>query len=955
MELKKLEICFFLIILSHMAIADSSSYVTHTKEPGSFALSVSGNSTPLYVSEHDFQGVIRAAQDLKVDIGKVTNHQPEMVNTPSFDPEMVIIGTLGKSPVIDQLVKEKKLNVDQLSGKWESFIIQIIENPLPNVDKALVIVGSDKRGTIFGIYDLSSNIGVSPWYWWADVPVKKQSSIYILPGAHTLGEPKVKYRGIFINDEAPALSGWAFKTFGGFNHQFYEKVYELILRMKGNFLWPAMWGRAFYVEDSLNSKLADEYGVVIGTSHHEPMMRAHDEWRRFGSGAWNYEKNESELREFWTEGVKRINNHEGLVTIGMRGDGDEPMTEGTAISLLEKIVSDQREIIEEVTGKPASQIPQVWALYKEVQDYYDKGMRVPDDVILLLCDDNWGNIRKLPQRDEITRKGGFGIYYHYDYVGGPRNYKWINTNHIARVWEQMHLAYQYGANEIWIVNVGDIKPMEFPTEFFLDFAWNPENMSAEKLPDYHKQWAEKQFGPQYANQIGDFLNRYTKFNSRRKPELLSPETYSLIHYQEAERIVNEYNQLKEDAREVYDQIPEEYKDAYYQLVMYPIEACATINELYVTVAKNRLYAKQGRNTTNDLAKKAKSLFDTDSILTDYYNNKMANGKWSHMMDQTRIGYTYWQQPDKNVMPEVKTVFVPENYEPGVALEGSEKWWPEEKSPASLPEIDFYNHRKRYFELFNKGTLPYSYKIKTGVPWLKVSSSRGRVKTNNKIWVSVDWAKIPAGNHQIPVMIKGPDQFSITIYANINNEIPRKGKIEGFIMSNGYVSIEAANFSRSIAYGPYYWTEIPDLGRTHSAMTVFPVTAEPVNKPGDTPCLEYDIFVTDTGMVNINTFLSPTLNFHGNEGLRYAVSINDEEPVIINMHEDESERKWSNWVSNNIAIFSTKHRITTYGNNVLKFWLIDPGVVLQKLVVDTGDLKPSYLGPPESYYKPKILN
>lgn len=439
------------------------------------------------------------------------------------------------------------------------------------------------------------------------MPVKQQQNLYVLPGRHTDGEPAVKYRGIFINDEAPALAGWATEKFGGFNAEFYAHVFELIVRLKGNYLWPAMWGRTFYVDDPKNPELADAYGVVIGTSHHEPLMRAHDEWRRFGSSPWNYQTNPDTLQKFWREGIRRMGDNESLVTIGMRGDGDEPMSEGSNIALLEKIVKDQRGIIADVTGKPASETPQVWALYKEVQDYYDKGMRVPDDVMLLLADDNWGNIRKLPKIGEKERPGGYGIYYHFDYVGGPRNYKWINTNPLPRIWEQMHLAYEHGVNRIWIVNVGDIKPIEFPTEFFLDYAWNPAKWSAERLDDYTRLWAAEQFGEEHAAAIANMLSRYGKYNALRKPELLSPETYSLTNYREAERVVAEYNELAEKAEQLYQKMPDEAKDAFYQLVLYPVKASANLNALYLAVAKNHLYAKQGRAATNQMADKAKAL------------------------------------------------------------------------------------------------------------------------------------------------------------------------------------------------------------------------------------------------------------------------------------------------------------------------------------------------------------
>ena len=400
-------------------------FVTNSPDRGALALAAGGKAIPIKVDSTDFPGVIRAAHDLQADIQRVTGISPQFVgdqnNLAKLSGEVVLIGTVGKSATIDRLVREHKIDVHQIAGKWESTLVQVVEKPLPGVARALVIAGSDKRGTIFGIYDLSEQIGVSPWYWWADVPVTHRDALYILPGSYVQGEPAVKYRGIFLNDEAPALSGWTHDTFGGMNHQFYTKVFELLLRLRANYLWPAMWGNAFNADDTLNPVLADQYGIVMGTSHHEPMLRAQQEWKRYGTGPWDYNKNANTLDSFWTTGIRHMDHHESIVTVGMRGDGDMPMEEGSNIKLLEKIVADQRAILQKVTGKPASATPQSWALYKEVQDYYDKGMRVPDDITLLLCDDNWGNVRKLPLLDEKPRAGGYGLYYHFDYVGGPRN------------------------------------------------------------------------------------------------------------------------------------------------------------------------------------------------------------------------------------------------------------------------------------------------------------------------------------------------------------------------------------------------------------------------------------------------------------------------------------------------------------------------------------------------------
>jgi hypothetical protein len=942
--------------LSLIAVIDTS-YISHSEIKGSFKLSSSAKPAALFVCSEDYDGVQRAVKDLQVDLGKVTGTQPEILTTmPLGATEIVLIGTLGKNSIIDRLVKNGVIDVAVIQGKWETFLIQVVDNPIKGIEKALIIVGSDKRGAIFGIYDLCQQIGVSPWYWWADVPIEHSSDLYVLPGRHTQGEPAVKYRGIFINDEAPALSGWAQEKFGGFNHIFYENVFELILRLKGNYLWPAMWGSAFYDDDSLNAKLADEYGVVIGTSHHEPLMRAHDEWRRYGSGPWNYDKNPEKLREFWTEGIKRMGSNESIVTIGMRGDGDEPMTEGTAIALLEKIVNDQRRIIGDITSKDPTEIPQDWALYKEVQDYYDKGMRVPDDITLLLCDDNWGNVRRLPKPGDTERVGGYGMYYHFDFVGGPRNYKWLNTNPIARIWEQMHLCYEHGVDQIWIVNVGDIKPMEYPIQFFLDYAWNPEQYKAEALPRYAELWAKEQFGKTYASRIADFMTRYLMYNSRKKPEMLSSETYSLVNYREAERVVNEYLKLAEEAKQTESLLPETYRDAYYQLVLHPIEASANLYQLYYLVAKNRQYAKQGRVATNELAVHAKLLFENDAEITRYYNENLANGKWNHMMDQTHIGYTSWQQPDKNSMPEVMEISLPNKACMGVMVEGADSFWLGDKSKVFFPTFDKFNKQEYFLEIFNRGKSAFDYKITSDKPWVISSGTSGKIDKEARINVSINWRTIPAGDQQANLTICGPDKDKVVvkIYAKnpseMNPEIP-----SGFIENNGYISIEAEHFLKAYNDNTSRWQIIPSLGRTLSGVTSIPTTLAEYEPGGETPRLEYPLYLFKDGKVKLNVYISPTLNYYRDEGLKYGISIDDEPIQIVSIHVNDtiSDWKYPAWwnqsVSDNIRILTTEHNIENPGLHMLKIWLVTPGVVVQKIVIDAGGLKPSYLGPPESLF------
>ncbi|MGI4737905.1 MAG: glycosyl hydrolase 115 family protein [Janthinobacterium lividum] len=815
-------------------------YISAKKSTSSFPLVAGGRAAALYASESDWPGVLRTIRDVQADVKRVTGQEPSfLTDAPKGEQPVVLVGTLGHSPLIDKLVQAGKLDVSNLAGRWETFVVQPIANPLPGVAQALVVVGSDKRGTIYGLYDLSQQMGVSPWTWWADVPVPTQKNLYVAAGRHTLGEPKVKYRGIFLNDEAPALSGWAKEKFGGINSKMYEHVFELILRLKGNYLWPAMWGNAFNDDDKRSPELADTYGIVMGTSHHEPMQRAQQEWKRYGKGSWNYQTNAPVLQEFWRQGIKNMGTHESIVTIGMRGDGDEPMSEGSNIKLLETIVADQRQILAEETHKPAEQTPQVWALYKEVQDYYDKGMRVPDDVTLLLCDDNWGNLRKLPKLGDKPRKGGYGIYYHFDYVGGPRNYKWLNTNPLPRIWEQMHLAHEYGANQIWVVNVGDLKPMELPISFFLDYAWNPEALPADGVAAYTERWASQQFGPKYAAAIADILAKYAKYNARRKPELLDATTYSLATG-EWNKVVTEYNALATRAEAINQKLPAADRDAYFELVLHPVLACANLNELYYTVAQNREAAKTNQPTTNALAEKAKALYAKDAEIKQRYHT-LAGGKWNHMMDQTHIGYTYWQQPEVDKMPEVMTL------------------------PAGATA--------------QAATPPAS-----------------------------------AGDNA------------------------------------GYVSLEAEHYTQAVNAGPITWQRLPDLGRTAGAITTMPVTAAPTATPGgSSPHLEYRISLAQAGPVTVSAYLAPTLDFTNTTGLRYAVSLDEEAPQLINLHTnlnpDNGNRPWERAVAENIILKTSQHNVAAAGAHVLKFWRVDPGVVLEKLVVSQGAVPATYLGPP----------
>lgn len=832
-------IILMLIFSFGLKVKSAQPFIVTEKNSDVLIIKEKSGNFSLFVDQSMDKGIVKAVNNLQSDFQKVTGGSPNILNrfSNSKNP-LIIIGTVGTNSVIDDLIKLKKINEKYLKDKKEKFIIQNIKD-FNGVSEVMVIAGSDKRGTIYGIYEFSRQIGISPWHYWADVPVKQKENLYFKKGIYTDNEPAVEYRGIFLNDEEPSLGGWARATFGGFNAQFYEKVFELILRLKGNYIWPAMWGKAFYDDDPANGVLANEMGVIMGTSHHEPMALAQTDWHRYIKknnlpNIWDYTKNAKVLQQFWKSGIERSKNWEKLVTIGMRGDGDEAMGDKTNISLLENIVKDQRKIIASVSGKKAEKTPQVWALYKEVQDYYDEGMTVPDDVILLLCDDNWGNVRKLPNVSKPLHRGGYGMYYHFDYVGGPRNSKWINISPIQRVWEQMNLTYEHGVNKVWIVNVGDLKPMEFPISFFMEMAWNPKQFNANNLLDYTENWAAEQFGSTYSKEIARMINLYAKYNRRVTPETFNSNTYSLENYNEFETVLNDYRKLALDANRLYNEIPAEYKDAYFQLVLYPIDACSNLYDMYFNIAKNQQLASKKDVKANDFADKAKQNFEYDAFLQNKYNKEISGGKWVHMMDQTRIGYDNWQQPDQNKMPEV--VYISEN-------------------------------------------------------------------------------------------------------ESVKNNV--------FKEKDGYISMEAEHFSRQNNSGKINWQIIPNFGKTLSGLTTFPQNISP--QENENISVEYDVDFNSTGEFEVQLLLAPTLNFNSNKGLRYEIYFDNEKPQIVNFN-GNYRGELGQWQSEHIIKSTTKHKILKTGKNTLHFKVLDAGIVLEKILIDTGGLKPSYLGAPESDFE-----
>ena len=630
-------------LLSAMSMSAAERFVSFQQGD----LLINGNDkVEIYMDANDCRGVSYAANALVKDIRNVSGSQATIT---SNRKATILVGTIGHSAAIDQLVKQKRINGNLLKGKREKFIITVVDNQL-------VIAGSDRRGTIYGIYELSQQMGVSPWYDWADVPVEHHDSIFVNRGTYTDGEPAVRYRGIFLNDEAPCLTSWVKNTYGtGYgDHRFYQRVFELVLRLRGNMMWPAMWGWAFYADDAENEKTADEMGVVMSTSHHEPMARNHQEYarNRKGWGPWNYQKNKANLQKFFREGIERMKGTEQIVTIGMRGDGDEAMSAEADTKLMSQIINDQRKIIADVTGKKPSETPQVWALYKEVLDYYDKGMKVPDDVTLLLCDDNWGNVRRVPNAQERKHKGGWGLYYHVDYVGAPRNSKMLNVTPVQNPWEQLTLAYENGIDRLWILNVGDLKPMEYPISQFMDMAWNPRKYDVNSITRHTRDWCAQQFGESQADEAARILNLICKYNGRCTPEMLNKNTYNLENG-EWQEVVNQYLKIEADALRQYNSLPAAYHDAYRQIILFPTELMSNLHQMYFAQAQNHALYKQNNPKANIWADECERFFKRDSLICHNYNHKMSGGKWNGMMTQKHIGYKSWNDDfEKDTCPEL---------------------------------------------------------------------------------------------------------------------------------------------------------------------------------------------------------------------------------------------------------------------------------------------------------------
>ncbi|OAA62847.1 hypothetical protein SPI_04387 [Niveomyces insectorum RCEF 264] len=1030
------------------------------------------------VSANDYWGVIRAAGDLAADFGRVTGTNFTVSNgvagaapatytyapinnrnntvysttgTSTFtgpkyaDPvpanTVIIAGTIGHSTLIDQLVAAKTIDVAGVNGTWESFVSTLVASPLPGCPHALVIAGSDPRGTIYGLYDVSEQIGVSPWYFWADVPVHRHGSarnsstaIYALPGRKVQTAPSVRYRGLFLNDEQPALTDWVASRWpdtpygAGYGAAFYSLVFELLLRLRANYLWPAIWGSMFEVDDPANQPLADAFEVVLGSSHTEPMQRAQNEFAHFYAGPWAYNLNNATIDDYFRYGVQRAKPYarNSLWTMGMRGSGDtaiEGLGVDKIVTMLDTLVANQQRILAEGLGDGGGgsnrsvslrDMPQMWCLYKEVQSYLSAGLRVPEDVTLLWADDNWGNVRRLPLRTEQARAGGAGVYYHFDYVGDPRNYKWINTVQLSKTAEQMALAYARGADRIWIVNVGDLKGLELPINHFLDMAYDAAQWGADSAGAWTTAWAEREFGSYgrskgnnssndspLAAHIADVVTRYSMLASRRKYELVGPETYSVLHYGEADAVLAQWAELVADAQAVYDALDAAAQPAFFEMVLHPVMAGAIVHRLYVSAAKNALYANQKRNAANDAIQAVLHASVEDVNLTLRWN-ALLDGKWNHMMDQTHLGYDgYWQQPMRNSLPAltyVQTAFAALSGEIGVGVEGSngtvpgdDKYHDNSGHVLQTPSLDPYGVPRRYFEVFSRGTRACAWMASASVPWVHLSQHNGTVDptgqqgSDSRIYVSVaDWTQATTTTVAINVTsaCRGLDKYGFkdpVVQVPVVVRTVPGNFTSGFIEADGAVSIDAAHYQAIVPPAQVANTTnatyhiFQQYGRTGSGVGLWPLTTEKLAGVAAAPALEYRLYLfsntsgSPRGPANVTLYLSPTQNYLGDDTpLEYGIALYPADaaseppttaPTLVQPVGPSIGQAmpagWGGAVADGVWGRTSNATTTAFavprpGAYTLRIWALLPSVIVQKIVVDLGGVRPSYLGPPESF-------
>ena len=899
-----------------------------------------------------FPGVIRVTEKVAHDVELVSGKKPKILAEKEIPETLessgedwtIIAATKGKSSFLKKLEEAGSAELKELEQKRECYAWIFPEIKNRTKSNLLVIAGSDKRGTIYGLFHLSEMLGVSPFVDWCGLMPPKQEKIELREDMACISkEPSVRYRGFFINDEWPAFGNWCNHNFGGFNAKAYDHVFELLLRLKGNYLWPAMWSARFADDgpDLLNAELADEYGIIMGMSHHEPCLRQGEEYKYLRGknsvygDAWNFRTNREGITKFWEDGLKRSGKFENVITVGMRGEADTAIMGKNAtlednIQLLRDVLKTQKKLIQERVNPDLTKVPRMIALYKEVEEFFygnekTKGLMGAEeleDVILMLCDDNYGNLRTLPTEEMRKHAGGYGMYYHLDYHGWPVSYEWINSSYLPKIWEQMSMAYDFGVRELWMVNVGDIATQEFPLSFFLDMAYDFDRWGSRALnctQEYTRKWVRQQFGSveeETQDTIADILEQYTKIIHRRRPEALNPETYHPVQEKESSRIFEEEEQLLKKLQDVYETIEKtnpQNLSAFIALVYYPAFGTMNLVKMQILAGWNHYYANLGAVCANDYGDEVERCMEQDRKAVEMYH-QMDQGRWYGMGMSQHIGFTHWNE-DECRNPVVMRVIPLKKRSILVAADGTAQH--AEGSPwldNTMKLKDFLNPdcTRASVTLYSRSDLKAEYKVLKKPGWLSVEPMEGWLDgvSQKKVRLNLTLIKqrLPETNQdtiQDSLEIATPEgKCEITVPVYTGNLQDKKNV---FVDTMGYLSIEAAHYVNSVP-GNYKdrqvkFENLQGYGKTNSAMKAFPSDACTV--PGqDAPYLEYQFVLEESGTYEAEFYMQPSNPVTRENQLLYAVRINEEMTETVNAVEkdyqvgDQAE-KWAEGVLSQI--------------------------------------------------------
>lgn len=950
-----------------------------------------------------FPGVIRVTEKVAHDVELVSGKKPQILVEKEIPETLessgedwtIIAATKGKSSFLKKLEEAGSAELKELEQKRECYAWIFPEIKNRTKSNLLVIAGSDKRGTIYGLFHLSEMLGVSPFVDWCGLMPPKQEKIELREDMACISkEPSVRYRGFFINDEWPAFGNWCNHNFGGFNAKAYDHVFELLLRLKGNYLWPAMWSARFADDgpDLLNAELADEYGIIMGMSHHEPCLRQGEEYKYLRGknsvygDAWNFRTNREGITKFWEDGLKRSGKFENVITVGMRGEADTAIMGKNAtlednIQLLRDVLKTQKKLIQERVNPDLTKVPRMIALYKEVEEFFygnekTKGLMGAEeleDVILMLCDDNYGNLRTLPTEEMRKHAGGYGMYYHLDYHGWPVSYEWINSSYLPKIWEQMSMAYDFGVRELWMVNVGDIATQEFPLSFFLDMAYDFDRWGSRALnctQEYTRKWVRQQFGSveeETQDTIADILEQYTKIIHRRRPEALNPETYHPVQEKESSRIFEEEEQLLKKLQDVYETIEKtnpQNLSAFIALVYYPAFGTMNLVKMQILAGWNHYYANLGAVCANDYGDEVERCMEQDRKAVEMYH-QMDQGRWYGMGMSQHIGFTHWNE-DECRNPVVMRVIPLKKRSILVAADGTAQH--AEGSPwldNTMKLKDFLNPdcTRASVTLYSRSDLKAEYKVLKKPGWLSVEPMEGWLDgvSQKKVRLNLTLIKqrLPETNQdtiQDSLEIATPEgKCEITVPVYTGNLQDKKNV---FVDTMGYLSIEAAHYVNSVP-GNYKdrqvkFENLQGYGKTNSAMKAFPSDACTV--PGqDAPYLEYQFVLEESGTYEAEFYMQPSNPVTRENQLLYAVRINEEMTETVNAVEKDYQvgdqaKKWAEGVLSQIRRQTVSIKCRA-GFNTLRVYHVTPGFVLEKIVIYPMGEKPeeSYLGPAETYH------